>query len=100
MKKIMGLDVNTKLTLTRGHSLKLVKQRSHLDIRKHFFNQRVVASWNSLPEHVVTAPNMNIFKNRLDHFWKHTVIKCNYKASHATSLRMQQLADVATMSGT
>ena len=46
------------------------------------------------------APNVNVFQNRLDHFRKHTQIKYNYKTSHVTSLRLQQLADVATMSGT
>jgi len=38
---------------TRGHSLKIAKQRTYrLDLRKHFFSQRVVNEWNSLPQHV------------------------------------------------
>ena len=55
---------------TRGHSLKLAKNRSRLDIRKHFFTNRVVEDWNSLPESVVTAQNVKIFENRLDKLWK------------------------------
>ena len=37
----------------RGHSLKIRKDRPNLDIRKHFFSQRVVNTWNKLPQHVV-----------------------------------------------
>ena len=46
---------------TRGHRLKLVKNRSRLDIRKNFFSQRVVNDWNSLPEVVVEAESINSF---------------------------------------
>ena len=53
----------------RGHSLKIRKD-SNLDIRKHFFSQRVVNAWNKLPQHVVDAPSINSFKNRLDNLWK------------------------------
>ena len=53
---------------TRGHRLKLVKKRSRLDIRKHFFSQRVVNDWNSLPEVMVEAESVNSFKNRYDKF--------------------------------
>ena len=38
---------------TRGHNCRIVKHRSHLDIRKYFFSQRVVNTWNSLPQTVV-----------------------------------------------
>ena len=34
--------------------------------------------WNSLPNHVVTATNKNIFKNRLDNHWKHSSFKYDY----------------------
>ena len=54
----------------RGHSLKIRKDRSNLDIRKHFFSQRVVNAWNKLPQHVVDVPSVNSFKNRLDNLWK------------------------------
>ena len=53
---------------TRGHSYKLFKQRSNLDLRKNFFSQRVVNTWNSLPQAVVDADSINCFKNRLDEF--------------------------------
>jgi len=31
-----------------------------------FFSQRVVVSWNELPEEVATATSINMFKNLLD----------------------------------
>jgi len=50
---------------TRGHSLKLRKQRSHLDLRKYFFSERVVYRWNEFDEDTVSAATVNMFKNRL-----------------------------------
>jgi hypothetical protein len=50
----------------RGHELKLYHRRSRLDIRKFSFSQRVVKVWNKLPQHVIEAPTVNSFKNRLD----------------------------------
>ena len=51
---------------TRGHSMKLAKERFRLDIRKHFFSQRVVNRWNGLSEEVVSAGTVEAFKRRLD----------------------------------
>jgi ribonucleases P/MRP protein subunit RPP40 len=56
---------------TRGHSLKLIKRRCNGELRKHFFTQRVVDSWNGLPQIVVDADTINTFKNRLDEFDKY-----------------------------
>ena len=55
---------------TRGHSFKIVKFRSRLEIRRNFFSQRVVNIWNRLPLCVVEAESVNAFKNRLDNYWK------------------------------
>ena len=50
---------------TRGHSMKLFKIRANLDIRKHFFSNRVVDDWNQLPESAVSAPTLLCFKKQL-----------------------------------
>ena len=55
---------------TRGHSKKLFKQRCKKDVRKYAFSQRVVDNWNSLTEEIVTSESLNIFKARLDKYWK------------------------------
>src|SRR3989442_374839 len=53
---------------TRGNKYKLVKSRSRLDIRKHFFSQRVVNGWNKLPDSVVEAESVNSFRNKYDSY--------------------------------
>ncbi len=44
--------------LTRGNSLRLVKNRFRLDVIKFFFANRVVDIWNSLPDAVVLQPSL------------------------------------------
>ena len=50
---------------TRGHSMKLAKTRSRLDIRKNFYSQRVVSKWNKLPQTAIDAPTLISFKQQL-----------------------------------
>eukprot|EP00745_Piridium_sociabile_P035629 TRINITY_DN62481_c0_g1_i22.p1 TRINITY_DN62481_c0_g1~~TRINITY_DN62481_c0_g1_i22.p1 ORF type:complete len:167 (-),score=29.87 TRINITY_DN62481_c0_g1_i22:169-669(-) len=54
---------------TRGNSLKLTKHYSRLNVRRNFFSQRVVTTWNSLSDAVVSAPSVGAFKGRLDAHW-------------------------------
>ena len=54
----------------RGPTTKLYKGRSWLDIWKHFFSNRVVNNWNSLPHMVIDAESVNDFKNRIFKYWK------------------------------
>ena len=54
---------------TRGHSYKLQEKRSRLNVRANTFSNRVVDTWNNLPENVVNAPSVNAFKSRLNKHW-------------------------------
>ena len=64
----------------RGKAKKIFLQISKLNIRKHGFSLRIVRSWNSLPDEVINAENVNSFKNKLDKFWSNKDIIYNYKA--------------------
>ena len=55
---------------TRGHQQRILRQRAHTSVRAKSFSQRTIRSWNSLPKHVIDAPSVNTFKNRLDEAWK------------------------------
>ncbi len=62
-------DLFTSSRDTRGNSLKLNKNRHRLDVRGNYFSERVVNTWNSLPDSVVRAPSVNTFKSQFDaHF--------------------------------
>ena len=46
----------------RGHSSKLFKKRSRLDIRKYAFSNRTVDKWNSLTQDCIKCTTINAFK--------------------------------------
>ena len=56
-------------TVTRGHPHKLKKRYTRTATRHHFFSNRIIDTWNNLPEAVVCAPSLNSFKNRIDKVW-------------------------------
>ena len=62
----MFFRVNT--APTRGHCLKLIKPRFHLDIRKYSFAHRIVDTWNSysLDDNNIACDSINRFKGKID----------------------------------
>ena len=66
----------TRNKQTRGNPFKIDTPIAG-SIRSKFFARRVIASWNSLPDQVVTAPSVNSFKSRLDQYWRNHEIKYN-----------------------
>ena len=52
----------------RGHSSKLFKKRSRLDIRKYAFSNRTVDKWNSLTQDCINCTTINAFKCHIQIF--------------------------------
>ena len=70
----------SKIKFTRGNDYKLDTVCTSYELRKHFFTNRIINIWNSLPNDVVKADTTNQFKNRLDWFWRNQELIYNYKA--------------------
>ena len=51
---------------TRGHSMKMKKERHFTQVGAHAFSNRVVNIWNALPQDIVDAPSVNDIKAPLD----------------------------------
>ena len=56
---------------TQGHSMKLIGGRSRTNKRN---TQLIVKLWNSLPQDVMMATNLDGFKRRLDTFLEEKAI--------------------------
>ena len=62
-------DINK---VTRANDFRLSENRSHYNLRKFSFTNRIVNIWNSLPNAVV---DVDLFKSRLDNFWMFKDVK-------------------------
>ena len=60
--------------------LRCWKNRSHYDLRKVSFTDRTANIWNSLPNAIVDVNSVEVFKSRLDNFWKFQDVKIDYTA--------------------
>ena len=72
-KGLDNINVNDYFTVdrsnaTRNNGYKIIGKRFRTNESKHFFFNRVVNVWNSLPAHVVDSGTIETFKNRLDKF--------------------------------
>ena len=73
--------IEDRVIQTRGHSYKLKKKFCRLESRKHFFVNRVIDKWNSLPDEIVCASSLNAFKNRLDKFLNNEIyVTTNFRS--------------------
>jgi len=57
------------VTHTRGNSRKLLKHNI-VNIRdENTFHNRVIKTWNKLPDSILLAPSISCFKRRLSRFY-------------------------------
>ncbi|KAL1446568.1 hypothetical protein WDU94_003689, partial [Cyamophila willieti] len=50
----------------RGHSMKILKERTFKNPRSHFLSNRTFNNWNNLPESIIQSTSVNQFKNNYD----------------------------------
>ncbi|KAF2344593.1 hypothetical protein FHG87_024652 [Trinorchestia longiramus] len=54
---------------TRNNGYKLIQRNFKTYQAKNLFPVKIAATWNQLPENIVSASTVNTFKNRLDKYW-------------------------------
>ena len=70
-KKTTKSLVNRNIdSVTRSNTNKLFKPRCNTNKFQHFFSNRIINIWNSLPREIVCAKSLNVFKNTLDKHWE------------------------------
>ena len=90
MNGLVRLEVSDLFTpstsvKTRGHHQKVRRERSQKGARTKSFFQRTANSQNSLPKHVIDAPSVDSFKNRLDEAWESKWYKSQWQYKESTS---------------
>jgi len=55
----------SKVTQTRGHSMKLARSFCRTGQLLHSFEYRVTTVWNSLPSHIACSPSLASYKKNL-----------------------------------
>ena len=72
---------------SRQHSCQLQPPKANDGKRgsqTNSYYHRIVKMWNELPNDVVTSKNINVFKNKLDEFWKDHPLKFDYRYQSLT----------------
>jgi len=59
-------------------------------LKGNYFSFRVVNSWNSQPDEVVTDPSLNLFKGRFKKYWKNLMFEIDDDPSTANSQSVSQ----------
>ena len=60
---------------------KLKKMHCKLNIRKYSFANRIIDTWNSLPNEVIATKTVKQFEISLDKHWEHQEVKYDYTAN-------------------
>ena len=71
----LRVEVVTSHINTRGNSKKIYQRRSNKEVGRNAFLSKASKVWNALPEEIISATNVNTFKNRLDRYWKNQSMK-------------------------
>ena len=75
IEKLLRPRGTMQFAQTRGHSRTLRKEHNQLNIRRYSFSHRIVNTWNALPDRIVHAKDVNIFKGLFDVFMCHLMLE-------------------------
>ena len=75
-----ALEIRHTDPRTRGHHVSIFKENQKNPYRRNFLLQRVCDDWNSLPENVVDAENVNAFKSLFETHNSEHPMRYNHKA--------------------
>ena len=75
----------------------MVKNRSHYDLRKFSFTNRIVNIWNSLPNAVVNVDSVDLFKSKLDNFLMLQDVKYDYTVNLAGDYDIERYGKVVVV---
>ena len=59
---------------SRTNDSKVLLKKASLDVRIHYSTIRAARDWNALPSKVINSKKTIDFKNKLENFWRKTVI--------------------------
>ena len=59
-------DLNLRLTRNTAYRTNLVASRCRTDLRRNFFSNRIVSTWNALPQDIKKSKSLNIFRHKLE----------------------------------
>ena len=64
----------------RGNDYTLEQKRICKPECKNFFSNKIVTTWNTLPNIVVKSESLNVFKNRLDKLLENQELLMDYRS--------------------
>jgi len=79
--------ISYQCTQTRGNKYKIFQDHVSYNLRKHFFPNRVIQTWNCLPDSVVASSTINSFYSTTLRIWA---------ACHCSSLLLLKIDIVFT----
>lgn len=71
---LVGDTPHLRLTRNTSDPLNIVRQNPRTEIRRSFFSNRVVDTWNSLPSDVKHSKTITMFKSRVRELIKNNLI--------------------------
>ena len=59
----------------KSNNLNLLKKRTNHNPFQNFFTNRIINTWNALPNDVVNAITVNSFKNKIDAYFRNYIYR-------------------------